>query len=402
MSEQPTAAYLPTPAPPSQGLATEEFRPDAGGAVAGHMIQLNGIRALAVLMVLLSHTIPTLRDYLNLGQAGVRLFFVLSGFLITGILLRAKDQARAAGEGRRYVAIAFYARRFLRIFPLYYAVLFAAALVGLPQVRETFLWHLAYLSNYYMVASGTFAGRPIEHLWSLSVEEQFYLVWPAVLLLTPRRLLVPVLLLTILAGPVSRTILIARTHNYVVMQFVTSSCLDSLGMGALMAALARGGDGSRRLRLRLRAVNAVGGLILIASFVFLRASGTGYMIRDVFGFLAQSMLAAWLVDRAALGFGGLGKAIFEFRPVVYLGTISYGVYVYHDFVPVVVPMLGHLIGFDPQFPMEGGILRFLYVTSVTLTVAAASWHGFEKPLNDLKDRFPYVRRRHTAPTDLCA
>src|SRR5262249_20351356 len=116
---------------------------------AGHLPQLDGLRALAVLAVVAHHTMPGVRDQLDPGPAGVRLFFVLSGFLSTGILLRARADAEAAGGGFARVLGAFYARRFLRIFPVYYAALLAAAVLGLPLVRESLPWHLTYLSNHY-------------------------------------------------------------------------------------------------------------------------------------------------------------------------------------------------------------------------------------------------------------
>ncbi len=138
------------------------------------MPQLDGLRALAVAGVLFSHAGPAIfKDAINTGPLGVKLFFVLSGFLITGILLRARpewQQARYGGaEAEPGVALrAFYARRFLRIFPLYYAVLFAITLLGLPEARETFWWNLFYSSNWYYAIYGEWRGA-VSHFWSLAV-----------------------------------------------------------------------------------------------------------------------------------------------------------------------------------------------------------------------------------------
>ena len=120
----------------------------------------------------------------DLALLGVWLFFVLSGFLITGILLRSRDQVDYGGYQGRFVLRQFYARRILRIFPLYYSVLLLAATIDLGDVRDTIFWHLAYLSNY-LFATQQYWGAVTAHFWSLSVEEQFYILWPALDLVRP-------------------------------------------------------------------------------------------------------------------------------------------------------------------------------------------------------------------------
>ena len=159
----------------------------------GYMPQLDSLRTIAVFGVMLHHFWPEaeIRAGLTFGFLGVQLFFVLSGFLITGILLRGREVAHRTQQSARKSFGLFYARRFLRIFPLFYATLAVAWWVGLPEVRDSVFWHLAYASNIYFVHIGDWHGS-ISHLWSLAVEEQFYLVWPFIILLTPRRFLLPV------------------------------------------------------------------------------------------------------------------------------------------------------------------------------------------------------------------
>src|SRR5262249_58438628 len=118
--------------------------------------------------------------------------------------LQARDQLEAGRRGLWSVGTAFYARRALRIFPLYYAVLGAAALAGLPGVRETLLWQGCYLSNHYIAQLGHWPDQPLTHLWSLSVEAQFYLVVPAVVVRRPRPCLRPGLLRRDAAPPFFR------------------------------------------------------------------------------------------------------------------------------------------------------------------------------------------------------
>jgi peptidoglycan/LPS O-acetylase OafA/YrhL len=146
------------------------------GMALSYMPQLDALRALGVFGVWFTHwgigTLPVLR-WIHWGEMGVQLFFVLSGYLITGILLRARDRADC-GEGKWLVAKRFYVRRFLRICPIYYLTLLATAIV-IQHMREGFFWHLTYTSNIFFALRGRLdlIGA---HFWTLSVEEQFYLV----------------------------------------------------------------------------------------------------------------------------------------------------------------------------------------------------------------------------------
>lgn len=153
-----------------------------------YMPELDGLRAIAVGAVLFAHFIPVKYHVsLPFGSAGVQLFFVLSGFLITSILLRSKDVSL------RKALKNFYARRFLRIFPLYYLLLALCALTGWMSWQEDLPWHVFYLSNVYISQLGHWPSVG-GHLWSLSVEEQYYLVWPLVVLLTSKPTLVRITL----------------------------------------------------------------------------------------------------------------------------------------------------------------------------------------------------------------
>jgi hypothetical protein len=140
---------------------------------------------------------------LPVGAAGVKLFFVLSGFLITGILLTYRDQAEAGSVTKSAAVWRFYGRRFLRIFPVYYFVLLATAAAGFPTVRETFWWHALYLTNFYIAITGDWPGY-LSPFWTLAVEEQFYVMWPWVVLFAPRRMLTGICFGMILIAPLFR------------------------------------------------------------------------------------------------------------------------------------------------------------------------------------------------------
>jgi peptidoglycan/LPS O-acetylase OafA/YrhL len=150
----------------------------AGGAdpvKLDYLPRLDGVRALAVGGVLVTHFMWFLEPIqtMELGRTGVRLFFVLSGFLITRILLDYRSRM-SVGEAARH----FYWRRFLRLAPPFYLAVTVALILNLANMREDWPWHVFYLSNFLLAARGSV--EPVGHLWSLAVEEQFYLVWFAV------------------------------------------------------------------------------------------------------------------------------------------------------------------------------------------------------------------------------
>ena len=191
------------------------------------LTELDGLRALAVLLVIWDHT--TRIDLGIGGYHGVLLFFVISGFLITGILLGVRGKAAGVKILR-----AFVIRRFLRIFPSYYLVFLFAFLLGIEGARTSTGWHLAYLSNWYFIFKGGFGG-PLSHLWSLSVEEQFYLLWPWFALFLPSRFLGWAIVVMLLSGPFSRLLITAASVNDPAVYIATPAVLDALGLGCLLA-----------------------------------------------------------------------------------------------------------------------------------------------------------------------
>src|SRR5882672_1783125 len=176
-----------------------------------HMPQLDGIRAIAVALVLMTHY-THFRWTLIGSRTGVLLFFILSGFLITGILLDIKEAMTGSASQSAFALRQFYCRRFLRIFPLFYATLLVTYIAGFPDVRIYLGWHAAYLSNFLFFWKQSYLGYA-GHFWSLAVEEQFYLVWPAVILLAPKRMLLSIILSCVLAAPVTRSYFSFIVHN---------------------------------------------------------------------------------------------------------------------------------------------------------------------------------------------
>jgi peptidoglycan/LPS O-acetylase OafA/YrhL len=368
----------------------------AGGAMLGkdrplqkiaHMVQLDGLRAIAALAVIVHHFKPfTIPNGVDIGAAGVKLFFVLSGFLITGILLRARDAYCAAGTSLRHVFFCFYVRRVLRIFPLYYAVLFTAVLADLPRARDDFPWYGFYLSNY-LVALHPEGGPGIQHFWTLAVEEQFYLCWPFIILLTPRRWLLSVILVTIAAAPTYRLGMALSTRNLAAATAGVLSCSDTLGIGALLAFLWHSGKPGRAIYFNLRLGAFLGLGMFSLLFIMTQCNGS-WTILTVLKDTAFVLIFPWLVHGAAIGFHGSFGSLLSCRLLVYLGKISYGLYIFHPFVPFITSALALHIGIDLSFP-DLPALRCISVILISILLAGCSWLLLERPLIDLKRHFPH-------------
>lgn len=348
-----------------------------------YMPQLDGIRAIAVLMVFVSHWIPwAYQGGFPWNNFGVDLFFVLSGFLITDILLQGRRYLDA-GQSLFLTVRQFYVRRVLRIFPLYYAVLIVYALTAPATVDPLTPWLWTYTVNLFRVLVDSNWEGPISHLWSLSVEEQFYLVWPWIILLTPRRFLVAVLLLSVAVGPTAKLVLAMYDVPERAIRFFTLSRLDTLALGGLLA-YAMNRNGLRAIaKGRVAAWLLWAGLPMFCIVVGLRAAGIGSSKWMILELSSETLLCGWLVLQAAHGFEGPVGHLLGSAPLVYLGRISYGLYLLHKPIPAVL----RACGVDTNAIPVG--IGFLFYTSMAILVASLSWYLFEGPINSLKSRFPY-------------
>jgi len=334
--------------------------------------ELDGVRAIAALLVMLFHAqqegLP-LRFSLGVGQTGVDLFFVLSGFLITSILL--KSAPRDWSEVRT-----FYTRRVLRIFPLYYLTLVLVWMfIGKPS---WFFW--VYLQNFW-ISFGRFSSGPM-HFWSLAVEEQFYLVWPFLVLFVPRKRLLPILTATIVFAAVLRFVLVAHHHNVFVLTFTR---LDGLAAGAVLATLNAREPLTRWARLML----AIAALSVIAAAIL------GHFFRDsqnpAFEAIKYTLITAvytclmgWLLARPA----SRATRLLSVRWLRYIGRISYGLYVFHPFV---------FAWTYRHFPAQPMLTRAGLAVVFTFAIATVSWYSFERWFIRLKDVLSPERR--PSPTE---
>ena len=361
-----------------------------------HMVQLDSLRALAALSVLFFHFYVGENTGENAaqlgwigrvpwGEMGVRLFFVLSGFLITGILLECRDLSRKE-QTPWFQMRQFYVRRSLRIFPLFYFVTLAAAALNISPVRETLWWHLTYTSNFYFGFANQFAG-PVSHFWSLAVEEQFYLFWPFLIVFLPPRWILPCILAAIFSAPAYR---LSAGHfglNQFFLSAMMISNLDFLGIGALLAFW-RYRNPANFETVAQSKYYLVLGVMFLFFMVALLFIGAASRLAVLVNMIVPPVFFAWLIHKASVGFGGIMGRFLSARPLRYCGKISYGIYIYHPFMLVLLVEACRYF----HFPyLQDRVLKFLVLTAITIVVASCSWWVLERPILNLKNRFRYSK-----------
>ncbi|MBB4569283.1 acyltransferase family protein [Rhizobium leucaenae] len=347
--------------------------------------QLDGLRTVAVSMVLYAHFFAADRSIW--GHLGVRLFFVLSGFLITRLLL----QARADARYQPVTAFkAFYIRRVLRIFPPYFAMLAFVYFLDLEGARGNVKWHALYLSNYWYALRGEWTPWVLCHTWSLSIEEQFYIAWPLVILLAPRRLTERICIAVIACSLAYRLCWPLTWTPSLMRDLLPSASMDALAGGALLAAYRERTQGwpqwMRQSWMPLAAAAAVA-LWLRPDPITPTLDWVIWIGSEVFPLVPLVML----VGCGASGFRSLFGRLLESPPIAATGRISYGIYLFH---PIVLSLIVKAQTWIPVNVSEQGLGRLIVGSVATLMLASISWLVFEKPLNNLKRYFPYAARGH--------
>jgi peptidoglycan/LPS O-acetylase OafA/YrhL len=396
---------------------------------------LNGIRALAALLVISAHW-PNNMLSLKFGWIGVNIFFVLSGFLITRILLYQKQKSL-----KEYLAD-FYYKRALRIFPLYYAFLavgFLAVLTltyFLPQLLNNSDWKATYDSvihdfPYYLtytynlkinarhfIEHAGYLNRFFSHLWSLSVEEQFYLFFPLLVYFTSLKSLKIITIIVLIACPLLRLGGVLYSINHVtdklwfgeLFYYNTLCQADALFMGAALALFS-----IKQVKpyLTFFAIATVWLLVGIICLVLLRKAGyflvagksLGYdypgfwfdektpywfiNIRPFYQYTLVNILAAALILPAIYS-RALFPAIFEAKPIDYLGRISYGIYIFHAPILAILILIADInLGGWHKVTQSPLTELVVFVSYLALVIGAAhlSYQFFEKKFLKYKHRY---------------
>jgi len=325
----------------SAGSATRQPR----SAFSGHLPALDGVRGLAILGVLLFHFVAPVNPkgpvdgaitwLFAYGALGVDLFFLLSGFLITGILYDSRTEPSYFRN--------FYMRRVLRIFPLYYGVLIIVFLVipAIPALRGSEIaglrshqaWAWLYGVNIYLAIHNGWVLPYIEHFWSLAIEEQFYLVWPLVIWLLGgnRRLLLGFSLAVAIASFGGRIIASLYGASDVMTIVLTPFELDTLAIGAFFAVYLRQPGAEAGARRMLVPITLAGFGLLLLQFGLRHFSGYGNAVESLRRGAFHLLLAALLLKAICARGSSVWSRFFRSSPMITLGKYSYGLYVYHHF-----------------------------------------------------------------------
>ena len=384
---------------------------------AAHLPVLDGVRGLAVLLVMVHHFAPFGGASLSLGGlrltrqigevlcrvprsgwCGVDLFFVLSGFLITGILLDAKGSPRFFRT--------FYARRALRVFPLYYGVLFLVllALPALGLVRSAGARYLVYHSlplwchaaNWIIAWKGEWVCGggllQLNHFWSLSIEEQFYLLWPLAVFALGRRRLMAVCAGCVLVAALLRSGLALHGTSYTAIYVLTPCRMDALAAGAWLAAAARGPQGLAALipAARVALITCGEALIAMAANAGSWSLGREGIMNESLVYTLLAVLFTAMLVMVTQARGAIGRA-WAHPALRFFGKYSYGLYVFHSLLAPV---------FDLAFPARdlkhlfhsyllGAGVSVLLSLGASIAAAMLSFHLYEKHFLKLKRLFEY-------------
>lgn len=327
-----------------------------------HIDSFDGIRGVAILMVLLRHA-----GCFNSGWMGVDLFFVLSGFLITGILRRSRNEP--------FYWRRFYIKRATRILP---PLLVGIAVTALFWPRTSLLGIVGYLSALGNVVNITrFDIYPLEHLWSLSVEEHYYLIWPFAVLFLPRGQLQRILLAIAIVLPFGRfvfTYFLPR-HDSNLIYFMTPFRIDGIALGSLLALLLEQGIWQERLKKW----SGAGAALASAVFLGLRKIlGSGHFfpwahspIFDAIGYSLVALMAFFVIAYARLLPDAIPTRILRNRLLTKLGVISYGLYVYSW---IMLVLIRHY--FTSLSELQSGLIQIV----LSLPVSALLFKYYERPI----------------------
>jgi peptidoglycan/LPS O-acetylase OafA/YrhL len=396
--------------------------------IKGHVPALDGLRGLAILLVLFHHLWPwewstrvttSISKLSHISWFGVDLFFVLSGFLITGILL---DSRKKAGYFKNFIL-----RRTLRIFPAYFLFLgicffglpLVLSLLGIQDVtlesaKRDMWWYFLYVSNYLWIPSdpvimdflGLGPAREIaptvEYLgltWSLAVEEQFYLIWPLIVFFFSRKLHRPIVIV-LLFSIALRLFLLMTVQNWSAGAYMSSLCrADSLVLGAAMAHYCRSTTFNPVTWNRFAAIGLYFCLPLSILYqTFVRGPGDPFF--TVIGYTITALGFAGLLATVVRRQSSSLRSVVESRTLAWFGKYSYGIYLYHMLIWHFLQKIYNAelkpdgSPFDPALfsPMFGNILidapiRMMMVGALTMLLAWLSFKLYEQRFLHLKKYF---------------
>lgn len=352
----------------------------------GFIVELDGLRGIAILMVMIHRFWPRTgvglgADVAGAGWIGVDLFFVISGFLIAGILLDTKGEP---GYFRN-----FYARRVLRIFPLYYLFVIGVlvAFSHNAEFREhagSPVWYLAYLGNIPESLLGHDPPYFLAPVWSLAIEEQFYLTFPWIVRMFSRRGLTIVLVAMMVIAPIIRFITMEMWPDHERVQYLFTLCrIDTIAIGCLLAVIIRTVDVDKwREHAKFIAVGLLPSIVVLA--IASRLDRRSDFDR-VFGYTIVAIGCAAIVSLVILSRDQRSTFPLRMKWLTYLGKLCFGLYLLHRPADTIVTAIAHRLNFDRE------LWLLIPKIGVAIAFASISWRFIERPFLKLKSKFATAR-----------
>ncbi|HEV8084627.1 MAG TPA: acyltransferase [Chitinophagaceae bacterium] len=355
--------------------------------------QLDALRGIAVVLVVGFHWLPD--NILNSTYPNrpfdVDFFFVLSGFLITSILFISRNKAEELDIPITLVYKNFFIRRALRIFPAYFLTVFLIILFHITHIipstiKQELLPSITYTMNFYLYYTKVWADMT-SHFWTLAVEEQYYLFWPWVILLINRKYLLHAILIFISIGFISQTLITDMDFGYM----PTYTCFDAFGIGAFISWIALYHPQHVRKMFLVFQVLAIISLVIFFTVILVDHNYFIHQqrfLRSIMGGCVISYIV-YKGESKKMNF----SFIFNSRALIFLGKISYGMYLYHVFLPWDSPLLDKLFN---QF-LPASALRHIdsiIVIENLILLVLFSWLSlklYEEPINNLKRYFRYKK-----------
>ena len=344
------------------------------GLSLGYRPALDGIRAIAVLGVMCWHYVmPGVKG----GFLGVDLFFVLSGFLITKLLVEEWDTTGRIHLGR------FYMRRVLRLFP----ALFLLLLVMLPFVPRIWTWYsLLYVTNWGILA-GKLNSSAIMQLWSLSVEEQFYLLWPPLLLAllslrTPRKLIVAIVVALAAASALFKVLAWQSIDSWSRFYFGSDARADELLIGCLLALFVSWSRLPAKAWFRALVQIATVPAVLWLGYLFAESAVYWRLFYQQGALTGVAVATAVIILQCLIAPVPPLNALLSWKPMVWIGRISYGLYLWHSPVAWLTDARHY-----EWVPIMDRPVLFAVRVVITFLVAGLSYYLVERPILGLKHRF---------------
>lgn len=357
--------------------------------------QLDSIRTFAVMLVIMSHWfMASLESIFPFGNLGVNIFFVLSGFLITRILLTEKVEIEGSVHKSKLLGIGrFMMRRSLRIFPIYYLVLlglyFGDSYIA-TSMPEDWKYYVLYVQNFLFYFRQSWPGK-LSPFWSLAVEEQFYLIWPWLLFFVNTKHIKKVIIIGIIVGTLSSLLFPFIPRKADLTPILTLCCLQSFCLGGLLSYWI--------IEDRGVIVKNYSLLKKMAAMSFLLYLNIKLFCPDIayFDRLFESIITSWIIASILLNKANRFDFIFSNKILISIGKVSYGIYLFHNFIP---PMVKAILHFLKKLATENSEIyhaleflrndNFTFYTlsfSALLGLAYFSFYFIESPFLRLKKYF---------------